>query len=462
MKIIHISAEIAPVAKEGGLGDVVYGLSRAFTSLDYDVSVVIPRYKKLKMDLIEDFKRTQSFRDGTIWEGLVDGVKVFFIEIPGLFDHDSIYGGPNEQIDFLKFSAFAYHWVCSQEKQADVLHLHDWHVAAIALLSANKYRTIGTIHNIAYQGVVKTSLLADIEVQSQDFPGIEEPEIPDYANLMKALILYSDRVNTVSPTYAWEIMNTAEGRGLQEVLRQATDRFSGILNGIDYGYWNPETDSYLAHHYSPNAIQNKKLIKNTLRDHFRLSISDRPLIGMVSRLVPQKGVELMQHALENHEKYGAQFVLSGAAYDESTIQQFKEMQDKFNSHPDVRIILGHSESLAHQIFGAADMFLIPSLFEPCGLTQLISLRYGTVPIVRHTGGLADTILDADHSDNPSETNGFSFVDPTPEEMDSALKRATHTWFSRPSKWRELQLRGMKQDFSWQQSAKQYLDLYCAV
>lgn len=462
MKIIHLASELAPVAKVGGLGDVVYGLARAFKTLGHDASVVIPRYAVLKTDGIENFRLYEETPTMAVWEGHVGGIHAYFLDIPGYFKGPSIYGSQDEAWDFIHFSSLAYKWIMSKKERPDLLHLHDWHVGAIALFAQGEIPTVSTIHNISYQGIASASLLERVHYKASDFPGIEEGT-PDVINLMKGLILYSDRVNTVSPTYAWEVTHTEEGRGLQEALKTAGDRFCGILNGIDYDYWNPKDDRYLLHPYSASNINPKKLLKQELRDKLGLENSLRPLIGMVSRLVVQKGIHLMEHAILHAEEYNAQIVLSGAAYDEETIAMFKRLQERFDKSPHVRVVLGYSESLAHELFAGADMFLIPSIFEPCGLTQLISLRYGTVPIVRHTGGLADTIVDVHHSDKPlQDTNGFSFKDPVAVEMDSTIKRAVNYWYSQPKEWSALQKRGMLQDFSWKHSAQQYLDLYCSL
>lgn len=461
MKIIHIAAEIAPAAKVGGLGDVVYGLARAFSLMGNNVSVVIPFYASLNRHAIEDLKFLEQCDPYSVWEGRVDGFKIYFIEIPGAFTGSSIYGGANEKSDFIHFSWYAFQWVSKQAEKPDVIHLHDWHVSAIPLFAKGAYKIIGTIHNFDYQGITERHLIERFGVNLHDFPGIEQEE--HTINLLKALILYSHRVNTVSATYAKEALYTSEGRGLQDTLKHVNGRFSGILNGIDYDYWNPETDMYLPHHYSSHDIEPKKLLKHELRERTGLAHNTRPLMGIVSRLVPQKGIHLMTHAIERAGDYGYQIVMSGSAYDPETKSLFERLQQQFATDPNVRIHLGYDEKLAQWIYGASDMFLIPSLFEPCGLTQLISLRYGSVPVVRHTGGLADTVIDID---TPGKSflhaNGFSFTDPTPAAMDAALARAMHLWHGNPLQWTALQRQGMEQDFSWKKSAQQYLDLYCSV
>jgi starch synthase len=458
MKIIHIAAEIAPAAKVGGLADVVYGLARAFTLMGNDVAVVIPRYACLKMDAVEEFELHEAFEQYSVWKGRIDGIKIYFIEFPKAFQGSSIYGNPNDHADFIQFSWFAYQWV--SRMQPDILHLHDWHVSAIPLFSSGKFKIMGTIHNFEYQGITDNYLLEQKGVNLSQFAGIEQDGSPQHTNLLKALILYSNRVNTVSPTYAHEVAHTSEGRGLQETLRKVEGRFSGILNGIDYDYWNPETDMHLPVHYSLADPAPKRLLKSTLRQRFGLMDTARPLAGIVSRLVQQKGIHLMQHAIDQADRYGIQLILSGSTHDPAMKELFHGLEERFAHNQNVRIVLGYDEALAQLIYGAADMFIIPSLFEPCGLTQLISLRYGTVPIVRHTGGLADTVVDV-HAPGKcfSETNGFSFVQPYPEELDSAVFRAVKLWNESPDLWTQLQKQGMAQDFSWKKSAKQYLDLY---
>lgn len=463
MKIIQIAAELASVAKVGGLGDVVYSLARALTFLGHDVSVIIPRYASLKPESIHELKVHEIFEEMTVWSGIVDSIQVFFLEIPNAFQGADIYGNPHDNEDFILFSWMAHRWICSQTVAPDVVHLHDWHVSAITLFPRSTYKIIGTIHNFAYQGVVDRSLLDPYNVDLSQYPGIEQEGVPDQINFLKALILYSNRVTTVSPTYAWEVTHTDEGRGLQEVLRQAGDRFSGILNGIDYDFWNPETDIHLFHHYSAANLSGKPLVKKSLRACFGLAESARPLVGIVTRFVPQKGVHLIEHALHYCEEYGIQLLVSGVAYDPETAAIFQRLRDHFATNPNTRVVIAHDEGLAHFIFAGSDLFLIPSLFEPCGLTQLISMRYGTIPLVRHTGGLADTVFDVDNSGKPfDQTNGFSFLEPDPEAMDAAIGRAVNLWNDKPDKWKRLQVQAMRQDFSWKYSAKQYLDLYCSL
>lgn len=463
MKIIQIAAELASVAKVGGLGDVVYGLARALTFLEHDVSVVIPKYASLKPEAIHNLKIHEVFEEMTVWSGIVDSIHVFFLEIPGAFQGPQIYGNPSDEADYIHFSWMAHRWICSQSKAPDVIHLHDWHVSAITLFPRTTYRIVGTIHNFAYQGIIDRSMLNQYNMDFALFPGIEQDGAPNQINLLKALILYSNRVSTVSPTYAREVTHTSEGRGLEGVLKQVGDRFCGILNGLDYDFWNPQTDIHLAHHYSPSNLSNKALVKKNLRTCFGLAESSRPLVGIVTRLVPQKGVHLIEYALHQCEKYGIQLLVSGVAYDPETSALFDRLRGHFAGNPNTRVVIAHDEGLAHFIFGGSDLFLIPSLFEPCGLTQLISLRYGTIPIVRHTGGLADTIFDVNNSGKPfSETNGYSFLAPEPAAMDDAIERAVALWNESPDKWRRLQVQGMHQDFSWKNSAKQYLDLYCSL
>lgn len=447
MRIIHIAAELAPIAKVGGLGDVLLGLSRETSRLGHDVTIILPKYgcldsSALNLKLISDTK-------DRVWEGSFDNVRLYFIEPhagKGLFDRDEIYGYDDDIARFLAFSRAAADFVQSQNLQADTVHLHDWQTAVIASLLADNFRTVLTIHNLQYQGICSPA-----DLRNENFPSPE-----GNVNLLKKGILAADAITTVSPTYAQEVMTPEFGYGLEKTLQQMQHKFVGILNGIDYTYWNPAADHHLPTPYSADAIEGKTAVKEHLRMHLGLESTHRPIVGCVTRLVPQKGVELIERALFQTLDKEGQFVLLGSSPIPEIDATFRALQSRFAKHPHVHIALDYDEPLAHLIFGGSDLFIVPSLFEPCGLTQMIALRYGAVPLVRHTGGLADTIVDIDNS---PEGNGYVFNTPSAEAIDGALHRAITRWHAAPKKWSALMHQGMQHDFSWSASARKYLDIY---
>lgn len=463
MKIIHVATECAPVAKVGGLGDVVYGLSRAFVALGHDILVIIPRYGCLREDLIDNFHLAHKGEDFDVWTGEVDGVPVYFLDIPDSFAEGLIYGGKDDPRDFIRFSTAAYQWICRFHNDVDVIHLHDWPVAPLVLHARGQHKVCGTIHNIAHQGVVKQSLVWKEGINPKNYPEVCSGFFFRRFHLLKALITYSDAVNTVSPTYAWEVMHTKKGCGLDQALKDRGDRFIGILNGVDDAYWNPKTDPYLTYKYDIKTLDSKAKLKSELRQRLGLANTHKPIIGVVTRLVHQKGLPLIEHALKSFRRYNAQVIVHGLASDDKTLARYTKLQDELSKTDDARIFLGFDEAFAHKVYGGADLLLVPSLFEPCGLTQLIALRYGTLPIVRKTGGLADTVFDVTYSGKPfSECNGFTFVEPTPAAMDKAIERAVALWRESPEQWFQLQEHAMGKDYSWRHSAQQYLDLYYAL
>ena len=299
---------------------------------------------------------------------------------------------------------------------------------------------------------------------------MQDVQYKDTINLLQGAIVYSDFVTTVSPNYAKEVLTPLGGRGLDGILRKYKDKFKGVLNGIDYSFWNPEIDRYLPAHFSPreipmnkkdrNTLDKKAYIKNILRERLFLSEEHRPIVGCIARLVPQKGIDLIKHTLHYTLEKGGQFVLLGSSPIPSISEEFQDLKRYFYDHPRVHLNLHHNEELAHLIYAASDMFIVPSLFEPCGLTQMIALKYGAVPIVRKTGGLADTIYDIDYSGKPfDETNVYVFDYPDAKGIESALSRAFDCWFRHPDRWRKLMINGMKVDFSWNKPSNEYLEIY---
>lgn len=493
MHIIHIASELAPLAKVGGLGDVTLGLCRELSWKGHDIDIVIPYYDCMDSNQIRDLSIINndllSYYDGqwvknTIWMGWVENLKVYFIEPHHprqFFNRGCFYGCEDDIERYLYFCRAAIEFLYKSQLQPDIIHVHDWQAAVVAPLYHNMYKQLGfvkpkivlTFHNMEYQGKCAPSDLDKIGLNSkfENTPDrLQDPLDSSLVNLLKGGIVYSDFFTTVSPKYAEEILTRKEGKGLEAILLKHQNKMQGILNGIDYSYWNPEIDRHLPTHYSSrevpankkdhNTLTKKAYIKCYVRERLLLEGSHRPIIGCVARLVPQKGIDLMEYALEYALAHHGQFILLGSSPIPAIQEHFTQIQHKYDGNPNVRLTLHHQEDLAHLIYAASDMFIVPSTFEPCGLTQLIALKYGSIPIVRKTGGLADTIFDVDDpSIKGGQGNGYVFENSTPASIEGALDRAFDCWFHRPDEWRQLVIHGMNMDYSWNHPSDLYLTIY---
>lgn len=489
MKIVHIASEFAPIAKVGGLADVMLGLSRELIRQGHDVSVILPKYELLKKSALafdEEPKEFQSYFDGkwytnTAWIAPVEkSIPVTFIEAhhpENFFSGDCIYGAANDVDRFCYFCRAVIDYLANDPP--DILHLHDWETATCALLLRQeefrkkfaKTKVVLTIHNIAYQGHSDVMHLEKTGLTRKELEEIFEHIIVDKCVILKGGILAADFITTVSPTYAGEVLTHEGGKGLEATLRACSYKFCGVLNGIDTIFWDPGTDPYIDSHYCVDfqsigyefhqMIQKKQANKWALVEKFGLQKDPtKPLLTMISRLVFQKGIDLMKHILFETHKFHFQCILLGTSPDPQVHTHFVELSHQFAHHPDVRIILQQEEALAHKLYAASDMFLVPSIFEPCGLTQLIALRYGAIPIVRKTGGLADTVFDVDFSAKLfEERNGYVFDHANSEEMDAAVHRAVQCWTHDKRRWKQLVLHAMQCDHSWKRSAGEYVQIY---
>jgi len=321
-----------------------------------------------------------------------------------------------------------------------------------------------TIHNFKHQGHAGVELL--------HLTGLGRPEHffsldrlrddgnPFALNFTKGAIVYSNFVTTVSPQHAWEARHTAEGYGLGDTLHKFQDKFGGVLNGLDDEMWNPEADPHIAQHFSAESIDLKQVNKEALRARFRLNAEDKPLLSYVGRLDTQKGLHLIRHSLFYSIWNGAQFVLLGVSPELGINDEFWHIKHYLSDNRDCHLEIGFDEELAHLIYAGSDMMTVPSMYEPCGLTQMIALRYGSVPVVRSVGGLRDTVFDWDYSDKPAEErDGFVFEHPNYEGLESALRRAFGLWSGSPELFRELQQNGMRCDYSWNHPGQYYLNIY---
>lgn len=470
MKILHVAAELFPWVKVGGLGDVLAALPQALRELGMDVGLLAPGYPALmeaagpRHPLAEFPNLLGGGAHRLVRTQLPNHPRVYLIEGP-FFDRP---GNPYaEQGDsHRRFAALA--WVAAwlgQRGEGDwvpqVLHLHDWQTAlAPAYLTqaqGPKPRTVMTVHNLAYQGVYDPTFLDSLELPRSLFH-MHGLEFHGALNFLKGGLQFADRISTVSPTYAREIQTPHFGEGLDGLLAHRAGDLRGILNGIDQRVWDPAHSPHLPAHYDRKHPLGKSKVKGSLQSELGLEVAaDRPLLGLVTRLASQKGLDLVLENLEHLLNLGAQLALLGTG-DPALEQGFLDAAAR---HPGrIAVKLAYHEALSHRIIAGSDLFLVPSRFEPCGLTQLYALRYGTLPLVRRTGGLADTVVDAwPESIATGQATGFSFNAATGWELGQALDRAVRLYREDPSTWVRLRRTAMAQDFGWGASALRYQALY---
>jgi starch synthase len=463
---------------------VVYGLSRELQNRIHWVEVIIPKYDCMRYDQIHGLERVYNdlwvpWYGATIhcsvWAGHVYGVRCFFIEPhsrDNFFNRHTYYGFHDEAIRFAFFSKAALEFLLKSNRRPDVIHCHDWQTGIVPVLLFEMYKYAGmwnsrvcyTIHNFKHQGICGGDILYATGLgRPQHYfhcDRMRDNFNPGALNLMKAGIVFSNAVTTVSPHYAWEVRFTDQGFGLGHTLAVHGQKFSGVLNGINYDVWNPEVDRYIPARYGPGKLDDKYRNKEALRDRFWLRKEFKPIISYVGRLDPQKGIHLIRHALHYALSRGAQFVLLGDSPDPGISSAFWQLRHQVNNDPNCHLELRYDEELSHLIYAGSDMLIVPSLFEPCGLTQMIALKYGTVPVVRAAGGLVNTVFDRDHSDKPYyERNGYVFHQTDTHAFESALSRAIGLWNHYPRDFRELIRNGMRYDFSWNHPGQRYLDIY---
>lgn len=478
LKILFAAAEAAPFAKTGGLGEVVGDLPRYLQRMGHDVRVVLPRYYS-----IDPQRYDLKLLPGTlvvpmgiigdmycsVWEGRLpkSEVPVYFLEHDGLYGRDGIYGVDNvafmdndNRYVFLSKAALELPKLLGW--QPDILHAHDWHTAAVPLLLNTSYRndpqladaaTILTIHNMQYQGEFYPGLMEVLDVGWDQFTflGLEKD---DQVNLLKGGIYQATLLNTVSQGYAREIQTAAFGWGLEGVLRERSADLYGILNGVDYEEWNPAADRYLPASYSSDDLSGKAVCKRALQRRFGLPEIDVPLFGVVSRMVAQKGTDLLAEAIHEMLKLDIQLVVVGTG--EPWAHFF--FGGMAHRHPErVGCFIGYDNALAHLVEAGSDFFLMPSAFEPCGLNQMYSLAYGTPPLVRATGGLDDSVENFDEATLAGD--GFKFWSHTAAALYDTVGWATWTYYNNPAGLAALRKNGMAKRFTWQAAAQAYDQLY---
>jgi starch synthase len=473
MRILMVASEAVPFAKTGGLADVAGALPRALARLGHDVEVVIPRYRGVtageRVGRITVTLGAQPL-DAGVYAVTVEGVRTIFIDQPAYFDRDGIYGTQGQDFAdnperFAFLSHAALRWAALTGARYDVIHGHDWQAGLVPVIlsmasqpapALSRVPVVFTIHNLAYQGVFEGEWLPRLGLGSS-LMRIDGMEYWGRISFLKAGIVFSRMVTTVSPRYADEIQTAQHGFGFDGILRERAGKLVGIVNGIDYDEWDPARDAHLPQPYDVDRLDGKAASKRRVLEVFGFPVNEttlaRPLIGMVSRLVDQKGFDLLQTVADELPRLGASFVLLGTG-DRRYEDLWRGLARRF---PDVMAAhIGFDEGLAHLIEGGADIFLMPSRFEPCGLNQMYSLRYGTVPLVRATGGLYDTVRNYDPA--TGEGTGFTFDDYTPEALLGTLRWALGLFEQRDA-WRRLQRSGMQQDHSWDSSARAYVKVY---
>lgn len=475
LKILFAVSELHPLIKTGGLADVAASLPQALSKLGQDVRIVMPAYASVMQSAkdtgVKELTRCMLEQQQVIiWQTRLTGtrVKVWLVDLPAFSQRDgNPYCGPDGR-DWPDNAERFYHFcriICllaqnklSQNWQPDLVHCNDWQTGLVpALLATEEPRpaTLFTIHNLAYQGLFPRSTFHDLQLPAHWWHA-ESLEFYDQLSFMKGGLVYADLITTVSPSYAREIQTPIHGCGLDGLLYHRREQLHGILNGIDGTEWNPGTDKHIAQTYNRRTLATKQKNKTALQTRTQLAEDAAlPLLGFIGRLVEQKGIDLLLEVLPPLlESASIQCVVlgSGAAHYESALQ------DLAARYPHtLAVTLGYDESLAHQIEAGADIFLMPSAYEPCGLNQLYSLRYGTAPIVHGVGGLRDSVADAQEAAD-KKPNGFVFTDYSAAALAATIKRAL-TVFDDKSQWQQLQRNGMSGDYSWDRSARRYLELY---
>jgi starch synthase len=480
MKIAFVSSEAVPFAKTGGLADVAGSLPKVLEQLGCEVKLFLPKYSavdeaKFGLHYLWDIgeipiRVNDHIRSVYLHKSILPDseVEVYFIDCPHYYSRHSIYTIHNDEDErFILLCKAVIESLQRLQWAPDIIHCNDWQCGLIPLYLKDNYSwdslfsntyTVFTIHNMEYQGRFTSNTIDKAEIRKTLYYPGGPAEFQDTVSFMKIGIEFSDVITTVSKTYAAEILTPAFGAGLQDVLKTRQKDLYGIINGIDYSAWDPQTDSFLPYNFCPEDLTGKEQNKKYLLDHIKMQYEeDIPLIGIVSRLVEQKGFDLFLNAVPDLLNLNARWVILGSGEDkyENLFRQLHHIYpDKFFSH------IGFNTELSHIIEAASDLFLMPSRYEPCGLNQIYSLKYGTVPVVRKTGGLADTVQDWDEAiTQDKETGtGFTFEPFTPSALISTLNRALKVYQDQ-NVWRRIQLNGMKKDYSWKQSAREYLSLY---
>jgi starch synthase len=474
VKVLFTVSECVPFIKSGGLADVAGSLPKELQSLGTDVRIMLPKYGKISTAFGNQMKKIKEFTVQVGWrnqycgieELVLNGITFYFIDNEYYFNRDGLYGYYDDGERFSFFNKAVLESLVHLDFFPDVIHCHDWHTAMIPfLLRVNYYhkerygliKTVFTIHNLQFQGIFPKEILTELLGVEERYFQPEQLEFYGNMNFMKAGILAADKITTVSPTYRSEIQTSFFGEKLDGLLKMRDEDLIGILNGIDEDLYNPSQDPHLKFPFGIQNLANKQKCKRDIQKDFQLPlIADTPLMVMISRLTAQKGLDLVKCVLDEILQEDIQMVVLGTG-DWEFEKYFQRMSTNYPNK--LRVQIGFDEALAHRIYAGADLFLMPSLFEPCGLGQLIAMKYGAIPIVRETGGLNDTVHS--YNEKTGEGNGFSFHDFNAHDMLYTIKRANH-FFHQKSHWKKIVQSAMAKDYSWAQSAFKYNQLYAEL
>ena len=473
-KVLYVASEAVPFIKTGGLADVVGSLPKCFPKEYFDVRVIIPKYACIKQHLKDQLRYVTNFYMDLNWrqqyvgifETEYDGIKFYFIDNEEHFSGDKpYYGMPADLEKFAFFSKAALSILPVIDFRPDIIHCHDWQTGLIPVYLKERFqgsdfyrgiKSVMTIHNLKFQGVWDIKTIKNITGLSDYFFTPDKLEANKDANYLKGGLVYADAITTVSNTYAEEIKTPFYGEGLDGLMCARSNSLRGIVNGIDYDEYNPATDTMIAKNYDAKTFRKEK-VKNKIALQEELGLEVNPkamMLGVVSRLTDQKGFNLIAYMMDELCQDAIQLVVLGTG-EEQYENMFRHFAWKYDKKVSANIY--YSEAMSHKIYAASDAFLMPSLFEPCGLSQLMSLRYGTVPIVRETGGLKDTVWP--YNEFEGTGTGFSFTNYNAHEMLGTIRYAEKIFYDRKREWNKIVDRGMAQDFSWSNSARQYEDMY---
>lgn len=474
MKILMISPEVAPFAKVGGLGDVLGSLPKALEKLGCEIRIVMPKYSFLDEQKYHMVKTPIQFElpmgdrryQVEVFEATMPDshIKVFFISHPDFFHGQSAYAHDHKEYAWLFLSLGALFFLKACKWKPDVIHCHDSFSGLVPmklhqLAGADPFfrhiATALTIHNLAHQGDTDPHVLSLADIDPRHIPSISQDMQDNDIDMLYEGVAHADVVNTVSPSYAKEIMTKEYGEGMEDLLMKRKDRLFGILNGIDDTLFDPERDEGILARYSVKNILPRAQNKLALQKKVKFAEDQRtPLLGIVTRLATQKGIDFVLEYIQRIQELHARLVVLGTG-DSALEEQLTAAARNFPDH--IRVFLTFDLKLASEIYAGCDLFLVPSRYEPCGLTQMIAMRYGCVPIARETGGLKDTIID--YTENPAQSTGFLFQEKTSKALYDTIERAIGVYRDSPPIWEELMMRGMKQDFSWDIRANEYVALY---
>ena len=470
-KILFVAAEADPFIKTGGLGDVAYALPKALKELGDDIRVVIPKYKNIAGKYIESLEFVKSFNTWVGWRNQycgifkcqVENVTYYLIDIEYYFGRDGLYGYFDDGERFAFFNRAVMEMLKEIDWKPDVIHCNDWQTGMIPVLYELQYnndpyysniKTVYSIHNLLFQGVYDPKVLSELFGWDEQQYKNGNLEFYGGVSFMKGGIVYANKVTTVSPTYAEEIKTPMYGERMDGLLSSNSYKLMGILNGIDYSSNDPASDKLIYKRITPDILKDKKINKTKLQKDLGLTVDAKiPMIGIVSRLTPQKGMDILVSILDRVLQEEVQLVILGTG-DYGYEEHFKNLQSRYPSKVSANIRFDNA--LAHKIYAASDIFLMPSLFEPCGLGQLIALRYGALPLVRETGGLKDTITP--YNQYTGEGNGFSFKNYNAYELETVLNMALD-FYKNKRVWNKIVRSAMRCDNSWVKSAKIYKGLY---